>query len=107
MQRQKLPASARCPYQDARSSSKVALQDGCFPAEETAQIVLGRCQLLRLAISCGCNRIEIIGRQATEPEPLMQGCHDPDESTKPSIGTLEAPHAECSFTKFHLMSSGL
>jgi len=34
--------------EDARSSPKVAIHDRFFPSEEAAQIVLGRCEVLRL-----------------------------------------------------------
>jgi len=94
----------RC-NQDARSPSKIAAQQWQFPVKEAAQVVLTRCIVLRFVEVLRCNGVKVVGTQATEPNALMQCCHQPDEAVEPAIRVLKTLRSEFSGSK-HLIQNG-
>ena len=54
----------------------------------------------------GCNGLKVVGTQATEPNTLMQCCHQPDETVEPAIRVLKTLCPEFSYKK-HMIDNAL
>jgi hypothetical protein len=69
-------------------------------------MLLGSVKTRLVKMSCR-HGVEVVRTKTTEPESLVQSCNELDEPVEPEIRMFEAPYADCSCWRNHLLAAAL